>query len=76
MTTSKLPLVLLAGFSVMAFASQASAQLSAQAGPQREAAIERCIAQAHQQWPGGGDQAHVQRVAAYKACMVAAGQAP
>jgi len=76
MTASKRTLVLLAGFSVMAFASQASAQLSAQAGPQREADIEKCIAQAHQQWPGGGDQAHVQRVAVYKACMVAAGQAP
>ena len=72
MTTSKLTLALLAGFSVAAFASQALAQSS----PQRDAAIEKCIAQAHQLWPGGGDQAHSQRVAAYKACMTAAGLAP
>jgi hypothetical protein len=58
--------------SVAAFASQASAQLT----PQREAAIERCIAQAHQQWPGGDQEAHRQRVASYKACMTAAGQNP
>jgi len=57
---------------VAAFASSASAQLT----PQREAAIEKCIAQAHQQWPGGTDQAHQQRVAVYKACMTAAGQNP
>jgi len=57
---------------VAAVASPASAQLT----PQREAAIERCIAQAHQQWPGGDQEAHRQRVASYKACMTAAGQNP
>jgi len=57
---------------VGAFAAPASAQLT----PQREAAIERCIAQAHQQWPGGDQEAHRQRVAVYKACMTAAGQNP
>jgi len=57
---------------VAAVASPASAQVT----PQREAAIERCIAQAHQQWPGGDEEAHRQRVAAYKACMTAAGQNP
>jgi len=76
MTTSKLVLALSAGISAMAFALQASAQLPVQAGPQRDAAIEKCIAQAHQQWPGGGEQAHAQRVATYKACMVGAGMAP
>ena len=72
MTTSKLMLVLLAGLSVAAFASQASAQGS----PQRDAAIEKCITQAHQQWPGNDQEAHRQRTAAYKACMTAAGQNP
>lgn len=71
MTASKLTLVL-AGLCVAAFATQASAQNTAQ----RDAAIEKCIAQAHQQWPGGDQEAHRQRVATYKACMVAAGQAP
>jgi len=58
--------------SVGGFALQASAQMT----PQRDAAIERCIAQAHQQWPGGSQEAHLQRVAVYKACMTAAGQNP
>jgi hypothetical protein len=57
---------------VAAVAAPASAQLT----PQREAAIERCIAQAHQQWPGGDQEAHRQRVAVYKACMTAVGQNP
>jgi len=57
---------------VACFALQASAQIT----PQRDAAIERCIAQAHQQWPGGSQEAHQQRVATYKACMTAAGQNP
>jgi hypothetical protein len=39
---------------VATFAAPASAQLT----PQREAAIERCIAQAHQQWPGGNVSRH------------------
>jgi len=72
MSTGKLMLALLAGFSVAASASPASAQ----GGPQRDAAIEKCIAQAHQQWPGGDQEAHRQRVAVYKACMTAAGLAP
>jgi len=72
MTTSKLVLALLAGFSVAAFASQASAQ----GNQQRDAAIEKCIAQAHQQWPGNDQEAHRQRVAVYKSCMTAAGLAP
>jgi len=72
MSTGKLMLALLAGLSVAASASPASAQ----GGPQRDAAIEKCIAQAHQQWPGGDQEAHRQRVAVYKACMTAAGLAP
>ena len=61
-----------AALCVAAFATQASAQATAQ----RDAAIEKCIAQAHQQWQGGDQEAHRQRVAVYKACMTAAGLAP
>ena len=50
--------------------------VSAQTTPQRDAAIEKCIAQAHEQWPGGSQEDHRQRVATYKACMIAAGQNP
>jgi len=53
-----------------------AAPASAQSTPQRDAAIEKCIAQAHQQWPGGDQEAHRQRVAVYKACMTSAGQNP
>jgi hypothetical protein len=52
---TKIPAIF-AALHVAAFASPASAQLT----PQREAAIERCIAQAHQQWPGGDQEAHRQ----------------
>ncbi|MBX9827469.1 MAG: hypothetical protein K2Y27_21055 [Xanthobacteraceae bacterium] len=61
---------------VAAFASYAAAQATSQATAQRDAAIERCIAQAHQQFPGNDQVTQSNRVAAYKACMTAAGQAP
>ena len=57
---------------VVAFASHAAAQATAQ----RDAAIEKCIAQAHQQFPGNDQVSQSNRVAAYRACMAAAGQAP
>jgi len=52
MTTSKLFLVLLAGLSVAAFASPASAQAQQPVTEQRAAAIQRCIAVARSQYQG------------------------
>jgi hypothetical protein len=49
---------------------QQTAQQSA-----RDAAIHRCINQAHRDFPGGESQ-DMQRSDAYKACMVAAGFQP
>ena len=72
MITRKLVVTLLVAVAAAALASQASAQIT----PQREAAIEKCIAQAHQLWPGDDQEARRQRVAAYMACMTAAGQNP
>ena len=69
MTASKLTTALLVGVSVVAFAAQASAQ----ADPQREAAIGRCIRQAHLQYPGESADDHKNRTYAYSACMTAAG---
>jgi hypothetical protein len=69
-TTDKLFFALVLGLSAAAFASQAPAQQSA-----RDAAIHRCINQAHRQFPGGEDQ-DIPRSEAYKACMVAAGFQP
>jgi len=60
-----LPLALSAGF-----ASQALAQDSAA----RDAAIGRCIRQAHLQYPNETDV--IPRSEVYKACMVAAGFQP
>jgi hypothetical protein len=56
--------------SAVAFPSQAPAQQSA-----RDAAIHKCINQAHREFPGGEDQ-DIPRSEAYKACMVAAGYQP
>jgi hypothetical protein len=61
-----LPLAL----SVAAFALQASAQDSAG----RDAAIGRCVRQAHLQYPNEADV--IPRSEVYKACMVAAGYQP
>jgi hypothetical protein len=74
MTTSKLFLVLLAGLSVAAFASPASAQAQQPVTEQRAAAIQRCIAVARSQYQGV--EQDTQRAEAYKACMVAAGERP
>jgi hypothetical protein len=64
--------VLLAGLSVASLASGADAQST-----RRYAAMERCIAQAQAQWPNTADNSNGRnRTAAYKSCMVAAGQRP
>ena len=59
--------------SVAAFAWSAMAQQPAQQS--RDAAIRKCINQAHHDFPGGESQ-DMQRSDAYKACMVAAGFQP
>ena len=64
-------LALMVGLSVTAFASQALAQMAA-----RDAAIAKCVAVAHQQFPGDGMSTQSDRVAAYKACMTKEGQQP
>jgi len=61
-----LPVVL----SIAGFASSASAQDSAA----RDAAIGKCIRQAHLQYPN--EEQQMQRADVYKACMVAAGFQP
>jgi hypothetical protein len=63
------------GFSVATFAWPATAQQTAQQSASRDAAILRCINQAHRDFPGGESQ-DMQRSDAYKACMVAAGFQP
>ncbi len=67
---NKCLLVLPVALSVAAFASQASAQDSAA----RDAAIGKCVRQAHLQYPNETDTDG--RAAVYKACMVAAGFQP
>jgi hypothetical protein len=65
-------LALLVGLSVTAFAPQALAQ-----DAQRDAAIRKCIAQAHKEFPGDYSQAlEGDRAAAYAACMTKEGQRP
>ena len=66
-------LALMVGLSVTAFASQALAQ---QAMAARDAAIAKCVAVAHQQFPGDGMSTQSDRIAAYKACMTKEGQQP
>ena len=69
--------VLALGFSAAAFASQATAQQAAQQSA-RDAAIHKCINQAHREFPivGGGESQDMQRSDAYKACMVSLGFQP
>jgi hypothetical protein len=67
---NKYLLALPVALSVAACASQASAQDSAA----RDAAIGRCVRQAHLQYPN--DEQQIQRADVYKACMVAAGFQP
>jgi hypothetical protein len=68
--TSKHRLALPAALSVMIFTWSASAQDSAA----RDAAIGKCIRQAHLQYPN--EEQQIQRADVYKACMVAAGFQP
>jgi hypothetical protein len=68
--TSKYRLALPAALSVMVFTWSASAQDSAA----RDAAIGKCIRQAHLQYPN--EEQQIQRADVYKACMVAAGFQP
>ena len=66
-------LALLVGLSVTAFAPQALAQEDAK----RNAAIRKCIAQAHKEFPGDYSQAlEGDRTAAYRACMAKEGLQP
>ena len=65
-------LALLVGLSVTAFAPQALAQ-----DAKRDAAIRKCIAQAHKEFPGDYSQAlEGDRTAAYRACMAKEGLQP
>ena len=65
---NKYLLILPLALSVTAFASPASAQGS------RDAAIGKCVREAHLQYPNEQDQ--IARADVYKACMVAAGFQP
>ena len=72
---SKIVFAALAGLFVENFGSQVQAQVVQ--GPERDAAIPRCIIQAQREYPDPtADEAQRARTASYKACMTAAGQAP
>src|SRR5262245_28160129 len=75
--TRRFSLGLLGAFvAVMLTSPQAATQI-AQQGEGRDAAIRRCIAEAHRQFPGDGGQSQdMQRADVYKACMVNAGFQP
>jgi hypothetical protein len=62
--------LLLTGLSVAAFTSTASAQDSGA----RDAAMTKCVSQAHRAF--SGDSQDMQRADAYKACMASAGFKP
>jgi hypothetical protein len=68
--TSKYLLALPVALSVVVFTWSAAAQDSAA----RDAAIGKCIRQAHLQYPN--EEQQIQRADVYKACMVAAGFQP
>ncbi len=75
--TKRLCLGLLASFVAVMLASPQAATQTAQQGEARDAAIRRCIAEAHRQYPGeGGQSQDMQRADVYKACMVAASFQP
>jgi hypothetical protein len=75
--TSKFSLGLLGAFVAVMLASPQAATQTAQQGQARDAAIRRCIAEAHRQFPGeGGQSQDMQRADVYKACMVNAGFQP
>jgi hypothetical protein len=72
---SKFVFAALAGLFVANFGSQAQAQVVQ--GPERDAAIHRCIIQAQREYPDAtSDEAQRGRTASYRACMTAAGQVP
>lgn len=68
--------VLLFGFAVAGFVSDAGAQT--ERAKDRDAAIEKCIARAHREYPDPGESEAIFRArsASYKACMAENGQAP
>ena len=69
--------VLLFGFAVAGFVSDAGAQTESRT-KDRDAAIEKCIARAHREYPDPGESEAIFRArsASYKACMAENGQAP
>jgi len=73
--TRKFSLGLLGALVAVMLTSPQAATQTAQQGEARDAAIRRCIAQAHREYPGGEAQ-DMQRADVYKACMVAAGFQP
>jgi len=76
-TTRKLSLGLLGAFVAVMLTSPQAATQTAQQGEARDAAIRRCIAEAHRQFPGeAGQSQDMQRADVYKACMVNAGFQP
>ena len=68
--TNKILVALVLGFSLAALASPATAQ---QSDP-RDAAINRCLAEAQKAFPAADQD--IQRAEAYRACMVKAGFYP
>jgi hypothetical protein len=75
--TRKFSLGLLGACVAMMLASPQADTQTAQQGEARDAAIRRCIAEAHRQYPGEvGQSQDMQRADVYKACMVAAGYQP
>jgi hypothetical protein len=68
---------LLFGLMVAGFAADAEAQTEVKA-KDRDAAIEKCIARAHREYPdpGEADVLFRARAASYKACMAENGQVP
>jgi len=64
----------LLALSVALFVAGVASQASAQDSTGRDAAIGRCIRQAHLQYPNEAD--NIPRSEVYKACMVAAGYQP
>jgi len=70
--TSKILAALLLGFSFTALASSARAQQ--ERNSPRDAAINRCLAEAQKAFPADGQD--IQRAESYRACMVKAGFYP
>ena len=64
-------------FAAAGFGSNAGAQTEVKA-KDRDAAIEKCIARAHREYPDPGEAEAIfrARAASYKACMAENGQAP